>query len=166
MACCHPPYPDRDERRSDGWWVMSGEAGSRPGPLPGMPGAQATPSPADGSPDIPTTGSGGFSVDLDRAPQAIADLRAAARVLWDEAENAWSLARIRPPGLDLVSADAVRIMAEAAVGERGSLRFALEGAAVRLENDADKLEASLRTYRQTDEISIPMARKLNLGTQL
>jgi hypothetical protein len=111
-------------------------------------------------------GSGGFSIDLDRAPQAIADLRAAANVLRDEAKKAWSLARIKPPGLDEVSADAVRIMAEAAVGEQGSLRLALEGAADRFENDADKLEASLKTHRQVDEISIPSARELNLGTQL
>jgi hypothetical protein len=145
---------------------MSGEDGARPGPLPGMPGAQAAPPPAEGSPATTMTGSGGFSVDLDRAPQAIADLRAAANALRDEAANAWTLANIRPPGLDAVSADAVRIMADAAVGEQGSLRLALEGAAVRLENDANKLEAQLRTHQQADEISIPMARELNLGTQL
>ncbi len=145
---------------------MSGEDGLRPGPLPGMPGAQATPPSAEGSPGTTMTGSGGFSVDLERAPQAIADLREAARTLRAEADNAWSLANIRPPGLDAVSADAVQIMADAAVGERGSLRLALEGAAVRLESDANKLEAQLRTYRQADEISIPMARELNLRTQL
>lgn len=144
---------------------MSGEDGARPGPLPGMPGAQAAPLPAGGSPGTPTTGSGGFSVDLDRAPQAIADLRAAADVLRAEARRAQDLANIRPPGLDKVSADAVRIMADAAVGEQGSLRLALLGAADRFENDADKLEASLRTHRQSDEISIPKARELNFGTQ-
>jgi hypothetical protein len=145
---------------------MSGEDGAQPGPLPGMPGAQAAPPLAEGSPATTMAGSGGFSIDLDRAPQAIADLRAAANVLRDEAKKAWSLARIKPPGLDEVSADAVRIMAEAAVGEQGSLRLALEGAADRFENDADKLEASLKTHRQVDEISIPSARELNLGTQL
>ncbi|MGH3751306.1 MAG: hypothetical protein ACRDRP_01180 [Pseudonocardiaceae bacterium] len=145
---------------------MSGEDGARPGPLPGMPGAQAAPLPAGGSPGTPTTGSGGFSVDLERAPQAIADLREAARALRVEAVNAWRLADIRPPGLDEVSADAVQIMADAAVGEQGSLRLALEGAAVRLENDANKLEAQLITHRQADEISITMAQELNLGTQL
>lgn len=143
---------------------VSGEDGLQPGPLPGMPGAQA-PLPTEGSPST-TTGSGGFSVDLDRAPQAIADLREAAEALREEAKKAMSLARIRPPGLDAVSADAVRIMAEAAVGEQRSLRRALEGAADRFESDANRLEASLRTHRQADEISIPMARELNLGTQL
>lgn len=48
-------------------------------------------------------GSGGFSIDLDRAPQAIADLRAAARVLWDESKNAWNLAIIKR-SVDLVPA--------------------------------------------------------------
>lgn len=144
---------------------MTGEDGARPGPLPGMPGAQAAPPPAEGSPGFTTTGSGGFAVDLDRAPQAIADLRAAADALRAEADNAWSLARIRPPGLDAVSADAVGIMAEAAVGEQGSLRLALLGAADRFDNDANKLEASLRTHRQADEISIPKARELNFGAQ-
>lgn len=143
---------------------MTVEEGPRPGPLPGMPGAQAAPPPAEGSPGTTTTGSGGFAVDLERTPQSIADLRAAANALKDEARRAEDLARIRPPGLDEVSADAVRIMADAAVGEQGSLRLALLGAADRFEADANKLEASLRTYLQVDEISIPAARELNFGT--
>jgi F0F1-type ATP synthase epsilon subunit len=146
---------------------MSGEDGTRPGPLPGMPGAQGPSLPAGSlsSAVTTTTGGGGFSVDLDHVPQAIADLREAARVLRDEADNAWNLANIRPPGLDEVSADAVRIMADAAVGVQGSLRLALEGAAKRLERDAEKLEAQLRTFRQADETSIPTARKLSFRTQ-
>lgn len=51
------------------------------------------------------------------------------------------------------------------IGQQGSLRLALEGAAARFESDANKLEASLTTYRQTDEISIPKPQNLNLGTQ-
>ncbi|MGH3788847.1 MAG: hypothetical protein ACRDRG_20380 [Pseudonocardiaceae bacterium] len=144
---------------------MSGEDGLRPGPLPGMPGAQDPPLLA-GSPSATTAGSGGFSVDLERAPQAIADLRAAADALRVEARRAGDLARITPPGLDAVSADAVRIMVDVAVGEQGSLRLALLGAADRFDGDADKLEAGLKTHRQADEISIPKARELNLRTQL
>ncbi|MGH3770676.1 MAG: hypothetical protein ACRDRW_04640 [Pseudonocardiaceae bacterium] len=151
---------------------MSGEDGARPGPLPGMPGAQATPAPAAGSsgqPVLPqpttTTGSGGFSVDLERAPHAIAELRVAAEALRDEARRAQDLANIWPPGFDDVSEDAVHIMSDAAVGKQGSVRLALLGAAARFENDADKLEASLKTYRRVDRISIPIARELNFGTQ-
>ncbi len=144
---------------------MSGEDGVRPGPLPGMPGTQATPPPTDGLPGTTMTGSGGFSVDLEHAPQAIADLCEAARALRHEADSAWSLALITPPGLDAVSADAVRIMADAAVREQGSIQLALVAAAVRFENDANKLEASLKTHLQSDDISIPKARALNFGVQ-
>lgn len=80
--------------------------------------------------------------------------------MWDEADYTWTLARIKPPGLDVVSANAVRAFAEAAVGEHGSLRVALEGAARRCEQDTDKLEASLKAYLQVDEISLPPAREL------
>lgn len=134
-----------------------------------MPGGTASPTPAPGAapsgpPALPqpttTTGGGSYSVDVDRAPQAIADLRRAAEALESEATRAWELARIEPPGLDVVSANAVRVFVEAAVGEQGSLRLALIGGAQRLRDDADKLEASLKTYLQVDEISLPPAREL------
>lgn len=101
-----------------------------------------------------------YSINVEHAPQAIADLRRAAQALADEARKASNLATITPPGLDVVSANAVRVFAEMAAGEQGSLRLALLGAAARFQSDADKLEASLRTYLQTDEISIPIAREL------
>ena len=154
---------------------MTTPDGARPGTLPGLGGVPATSAPAlgeglSGPPGLPqpttTTGSGGYSVDVERAPQAIADLRRAADALKDEAKNAWNLANITPPGLDVVSANAVRVFAETAVGERGSLRLALESAARRFEEDANKLEASLKTYLQVDEISIPAARALDLGGPL
>ncbi|HEU0088353.1 MAG TPA: hypothetical protein VFQ77_12000 [Pseudonocardiaceae bacterium] len=134
-----------------------------------MPGGPTTPAPAPdattpGRPGPPqsitTTGGDGYSVDVERAPQAIADLRRTAKALWDEAKNSWNLADITPPGLDVVSANAVQVFVETAVGEHGSLRMALEGAARRCEEDADKLEASLKTYLQVDEISLPPPRVL------
>lgn len=147
---------------------MSDAGGARPGALPGMGGGPAAAAPAPGGgpsgpPGLPqptTTGGGGYSVDVERAPQAIVDLRRAAQALREEAEKAWELARITPPGLDVVSANAVRVFVEAAVGERGSLQLALLGAAARFESDADKLEANLKTYLQVDEISLPAAREL------
>ena len=60
----------------------------------------------------------------------------------------------------MVSANAVRVFAEPAVGEQGSLRLALLGAADRFDSDVDKLEASLKAYRQVDEISLPPTRDL------
>jgi hypothetical protein len=109
----------------------------------------------------PTAGGSGYRVDVERAPQAIADLRRAAEHLRLEADKAIALGRITPPGLDVVSANAVRIFAEAAVGEQGSLRQALFGAADRFSSDADKLEADLKTYLRVDELSLPAARELN-----
>lgn len=148
---------------------MSDAHRSLPAPLPGMAGGPAAPPPAPhgsapsqpGPPQPTTTASGGsYSVDVERAPQAIADLRHAAQALKDEARNAWNLANITPPGLDVVSANAVRCFVDAAVGEQGSLWLALLGAAARFESDAEKLEASLKTYLQVDEISLPTAREL------
>lgn len=107
-----------------------------------------------------TTGEA-YSIDVEHAPQAIADLRQAAQALTNEARKASNLANITPPGLDVVSAHAVEVFADVAAGEHGSLRSALLGAAARFLSDADKLEASLRTYLHTDEISIPAARNLN-----
>lgn len=150
---------------------MSGAGGGQPGPLPGMPGAQAAPAPAPARepyvhPGYPhpntTTGGGGFSVDPERAPQAIADLRAAAAALMVEARKAENLMYMRPPGLDRVSKNAVGVFVDAAVGEYGSVRQALFEAAHRFASDADKLEANLKAYLGADNYSIPQARILDL----
>lgn len=106
------------------------------------------------------TGGGGFSVDVERAPHAIADLREAARALWDEAQKSRDLAYMNSPGLDRVSRNAVRVFVDAAVGQRGSVRAALECASRRLYDDADKLEASLKSHLGADNYSIPQAREL------
>ncbi|MGH3940354.1 MAG: hypothetical protein ACRDTG_17310 [Pseudonocardiaceae bacterium] len=148
---------------------MSGPGGGQSGPLPGMPGAQTASAPAPvrdsyeppGYPQpITTTGGGGFSVDVERAPQAIADLRKAADALRDEAEKSRNLAYMKPPGLDRVSHNAVQVFVDAAVGPDGSLRMALECAARRLDDDANKLEASLKSHLGADNYSIPQAREL------
>lgn len=136
-------------------------------PLSGMSGGTAAlpPALAGDPPDHappPTTTSGRHLVEVERAPQAIADLRRAADALEVEVAQAQDLANIRPPGLDVVSANAVRAFCEAAVGAQGSLRLALEGAVRRFRADADALEASLKTYLQVDEISLPPAHHLTL----
>lgn len=142
------------------------QAGARSN-LPGMGGGVTTSPPLGGTPanqsevHQPTAGGGGYRVDVERAPQAIADLRRAAKRLRLEAEKAMALGRITPPGLDVVSANAVRIFAEAAVGEQGSLRQALLGAADRFDSDASKLESDLKNYLRVDELNLPAARELN-----
>lgn len=150
---------------------MSGAGGGQPGPIPGMPGAQAAPAPASvrepyTHPGYPhpntTTGGGGFSVDVERAPQAVADLRRAAEALKVEAEMAEDLAYMSSPGLDKVSANAVKVFVDAAVGEHGSLRRALECAARRLNDDANKLEANLKSHLGADNYSILQPTELKL----
>lgn len=140
-------------------------------PLSDMGGGTAARPPVltgDTADDVPppqpttTSGSGRYVVDVERAPQAIADLRRAADALEAEAVHAQDLADIKPPGLDAVSANAVRVFCEAAVGGQGSLRLALEGAVRRLRADADALEADLKAYLQVDEISLPPAHHLTL----
>jgi len=115
-ACCPRTARDRDK----GFGDRRTADGPRPGPLPGMPGVPAAPAHAyggatPGQPGLPqpttTTGGGGYSVDVERAPQAIADLRLAAQALKEEARRTWNLANITPPGLDVVSANAVWVLA-------------------------------------------------------
>lgn len=149
---------------------MSGAGGGQSGPLPGMPGAPAAPASAPvrnyKPPAYPQpttmTGGGGFWVDVERVPHAIADLRNAAAALRDEAEKALELTRMKPPGLDRVSENAVNVFVDAAVGQYGSVRQALWAAAARFESDAAKLEDSLKEYLHVDTISMPNPRALKL----
>ena len=133
--------------------------GARLSSLPGMGGGTATSGFVLLSRSTSTVGEA-YSIDVEHAPQAIADLRRAAQALNDEARKASDLANITPPGLDVVSRHAAQVFADVAAGEHGSLKLALLGAAARFLSEADKLEASLRTYLHTDEISIPAAREL------
>src|SRR5262249_26219059 len=130
-----------------GFGDMSNPQGTHPGPLPGMgsgptapasaPGRGMSGQPGTGQPAT-TAGSSSYSVDVERAPQAIADLRRAAQALKDEADNALNLANITPPGLDVVSANATQVFIDAAVGSQRSVRLALLRAAARFEQDAAK----------------------------
>lgn len=89
---------------------------------------------------------GGYRVLPEEAPRVIANHRAAAQALWEEARNAQDLARIPPPGLDAVSRNAVKVLGEVAAGPRGSLKLALEAAAYKVRREADELAAQLMTY--------------------
>ena len=103
---------------------------------------------------------GSFYVSPDDAPQAIADLREAARQMRVLRASAERLAQVRAPGLDEVSAEAVRLIGEKATGSSGSLRMAMWQGAEELEKAADQLEADLKNYLQVEELNIPKAREL------
>ncbi|MGH3770755.1 MAG: hypothetical protein ACRDRW_05060 [Pseudonocardiaceae bacterium] len=93
-----------------------------------------------------------FRLDLDQAPQAIADFRQAAGRMRDLMVEAVRLANVAAPGLDAVSINAAREIGHwAASDEPGSLRWALDSGAIQLEETAAALERSLATYRDTDE---------------
>ncbi|MGH3884960.1 MAG: hypothetical protein ACRDSZ_00050 [Pseudonocardiaceae bacterium] len=100
----------------------------------------------------------GFSIDYERAPQAIADLEEAARFFRKHAGVARDLASVPAPGIDGVSLNAV-----AQVGRWASdigtnnLEATLRAGAKQLEDLASKLREDLATYLQVDELSIPKA---------
>lgn len=100
----------------------------------------------------------GFSIDYERAPQAIADLEEAARFFRDRAEIALRLANIPAPGTDGVSMNAVdQIGKWASNSGVNNLYATLVAGAKQLEDLAHKLREDLKTYLQVDELSIPNA---------
>ncbi|MGH3900302.1 MAG: hypothetical protein ACRDTA_19075 [Pseudonocardiaceae bacterium] len=100
----------------------------------------------------------GFSVDYERAPQAIADLEEAARFFTNLARDAQSLARVPAPGVDGVSMNAVtqigRWASDAGVN---NLEATLRAGATQLEGLAHSLREDLKTYLHVDELNIPKA---------
>ena len=100
-------------------------------------------------------GGGHFWVSFDQAPQTISNLRHAARVLEQKRRRAEQLADYPSPGLDEVSNDAVVQIGKAATGEQGSVKLALEAAAAQFEELANEVEATLRTYLQTEQLNLP-----------
>ncbi|MGH3873096.1 MAG: hypothetical protein ACRDSR_16585 [Pseudonocardiaceae bacterium] len=99
-----------------------------------------------------------FSVDYERAPQAIADLEEAAEFFRDRARKAQLLADIRPPGIDGVSVNAAsQIGRWASDSGANNLYVTLLAGAKQLEDLACKLREDLTTYLQVDELNIPTA---------
>jgi hypothetical protein len=100
----------------------------------------------------------GFSIDYERAPQAIADLEEAAVFLRDRAETALRLANIPAPGADGVSMNAViQIGKWASDSGANNLYATLIAGAKQLEDLAHKLREDLKIYLQIDELNIPRA---------
>ncbi|MGH3776435.1 MAG: hypothetical protein ACRDRR_12000 [Pseudonocardiaceae bacterium] len=109
----------------------------------------------------PLGGSGatqGFSVDYERAPQAIADLEAAAEFFRDRARKVQLLADIRPPGIDGVSVNAAaQIGRWASDSGVNNLYATLLAGAKQLDDLSHKLREDMKTYLQVDELNIPKA---------
>jgi hypothetical protein len=98
----------------------------------------------------------GFSINYERLPQAITDLRHAADFFEDRARVAEGLARIPPPGIDGVSLNAVQqIGAWASDSGQNNLATALKAGALQLKTLADKLAEDLKTYLQVEELNLP-----------
>ncbi len=104
---------------------------------------------------------GGFSIDYERLPQAIADLEEAARFVREQAETALRLTNIRdyPPGTDGVSLNAVTQIGKWASDDDGvnTLHATLVNGANRLQVLAQKLREDLKTYLKVEELNIPKA---------
>ncbi len=99
-----------------------------------------------------------FSVDYERAPQAIADLEEAARFFENRAEAAFRLANIRPPGTDGVSVNAAEQIGRwASDSGTNNLHATLTVGAKQLRDLAQKLREDLKTYLQVEELNIPQA---------
>lgn len=98
----------------------------------------------------------GFSIDYERVPQAIADLKHAAEFFKSRADVARELATIPAPGLDGVSLNAVAQIGKWAsdVGTN-NLEATLNAGAKQLEDLAHKLREDLMTYLHVEELNLP-----------
>ena len=99
-----------------------------------------------------------FSIDYERAPQAIADLEEAAAFFNEQAKTALRLATIPAPGTDGVSLNAVEQIGRwASDGGVNNLEATLRAGAKQLEDLAQKLREDLKIYLQVEELNIPHA---------
>jgi hypothetical protein len=100
----------------------------------------------------------GFSIDYERAPQAIADLDAAARFFNERAKTALRLGTIPAPGADGVSLNAVEQIGRwASDSGANNLEATLRAGAKQLEDLAQKLREDVKAYLQVEELNIPQA---------
>lgn len=126
-----PPLADRAVEASDPTVLTDGRVVPR----------QVAPAPVGG---------GAFSVDLDRAPEVLADLHAAVTQLRDLRRDALQLGKIDPGSHDPVSADAAQIIGAVAVGGPGSFVDAVTAGVDQLEALIAAMQAELRDYHASD----------------
>lgn len=98
----------------------------------------------------------GFSIDYERVPQAITDLKHAAGFFESRVLIAERLARIPPPGTDGVSINAVEQMGKWAVDNgQNNLAAILKTGALQLHDLAQSLEDDLKSYLHVEELNLP-----------
>ncbi|MGQ0778998.1 MAG: hypothetical protein ACT4NY_32065, partial [Pseudonocardiales bacterium] len=94
-----------------------------------------------------------FMIDIERAPQSIADLEAAAEFLKRQAKVAQGLANVSPPGVDGVSLNAAKEIGKwASDSGVNNLEATLIAGAEQLRTLAMKLREELQAYLQVDEL--------------
>lgn len=99
-------------------------------------------------------GAASFSVDLARAPQAIADLKDARNQLHAMLEEASRLSLVVPPAHDPVSRDAATVLGRVAHGGPGSLFDALNAGVEQLSGMITSMEQELASYRGTESDNV------------
>lgn len=98
----------------------------------------------------------GFSIDYERVPQAITDLRHAAEFFESRVKVAEHLANTPAPGADGVSIYAVEQIGKwASDNSQNNLATTLRTGALQLKTLADKLEEDLKAYLQVEELNLP-----------
>jgi len=99
-----------------------------------------------------------FTIDIELAPQAIADLEAAAVFLERRADSVQAMTWIPAPGVDEISLHAVEQIGKwAADNSENNLYATLRTGAEQLRVLVAKLKADLQTYLQVDELDLPPA---------
>jgi hypothetical protein len=101
--------------------------------------------------DMPTGGS--FTVDLERAPQALRELTAARDELTELLADAERLGKVDPGSQDEVSRDAATLLGAVAVGGDGSLLLALKAGIDRLNALINGISSDLSNYHETEATS-------------
>ena len=99
----------------------------------------------------PTGAGGSFSIDLERAPQVLRDLRDAITQLNDLRRDAFQLGKVDPGTNDLVSRDAAAVLGAVAVGGAGSFVDAVTAGIERLEGIVSAIEQEIRSYEASDD---------------
>jgi hypothetical protein len=98
--------------------------------------------------EMPTGGA--FTVDLERAPQTLSDLRAARDELIDLKQVAQRLGRVESGSNDEVSRDAATLLGAVADGGEGSLFQALDAGVLRLSTLIQAIDQELRAYQASE----------------